>query len=163
MGYEVRLRIGWLGYKDREIKRSPIYKVEESGETAYVWYPSEKKANGDLIFTKRMERHFFMVAMVDLCRIGTGPLEMLLSECKVRNKNPRSVIKWHDSSNSSTDKDAYGDRFKPVSLSKVIKALNEELKGEPYNRFAYALALCEAVKADNTDNTRNCIVLFEGH
>jgi len=160
MGYEIRMRIGWLGSKQREIKRSPVYKVEESGEKAYVWYPSEKKENGDLIFTKRMERHMFLVAMVDLCKIGTGPLSDLVRKSVVKDKNLRSVIKWFDGPNSDCDKDAYGDSFKPVSLSAVIKALKEELKGEPYNRFSYALALCEAVKADNT---RNCIVLFEGH
>ena len=160
MGYEVRLRIGWLGHPSREVKRSTEYKVEESGETAYVWYPSEKKANGDLIFTERMERHFFTVAMVDLCKIGSGPLSRLLSQNTIRNKNPKTVIKWFNGPESDCEKDAYGDRFKPVRLNAVIKALKEELKGEPYNRFAYALALCEAVEADNT---RNCIVLFEGH
>ena len=162
MGYEVTLKIGRLGMVWKEGKRSKEGIIDGKGEGASVYYPYLKDDKGDTIPTGRKECTFSEYAHADLCKIGEGPLENLRH--KSINKNTKLVYKWFCGNNELSE-DGYGDKYKPVSLHEVIKALQGEIKAtpqgeEPYRRFVWALALCKAV-AETTEG--EFIVMFEGH
>ena len=166
MGYEIRIRVGEACLRSPERKHSTTPQIEGEGENAYVWYPYLKDVEGEYIPTGRMEYSFLTAAVMDLCKCGDGPLDKLRARCK--NKNEKIVYKWCEGGNTQVSEDGYGDRYKPVSLSLVIKALKEQIALEgknPYRRFAWALAMCEAIEKtqENHKGARQFTVLFEGY
>lgn len=165
MGYEITLKIGKTTMAVDECKCSDKYIVDGEGENAHVYYPYLKDNRGNTIPTGRREIAFISYADADLCKIGDGPLDDLRK--KSVNKDKKLVYKWFNGSNSEISEDSYGDKWKPVPLNAVVKALETEIKAtpageEPYRRFVWALALCKAVKNTATSPTEFS-VMFEGH
>ena len=166
MGYELEMKVGWLGGPSVEHKRKERLELEEDGKSA--WFPYVKDADDDFVPSGRMERHFFEVANVDLCKIYDSETSKVAT-ASFRKKAPQVVIKWFRG-NDDEETDSYGDYPTPVPLSKVIKALKKDCKNLeysdstlPYRRFEWALALLEAIDKRDESKNKEFVVLFYGH
>lgn len=162
MGYEVKLLIGHPSSFSPEHERTTTPLIEGEGENAYVWYPY-KKDGEKYIPTGREESTFFIAAMVDMCKLDySGPIHKLITAAK--NTDKKRIYKWFEGGNTEVSSDSYGDRYKPISISLVIKALEEEIKlegdGWHYRRLPWALALLKSIKKTSKEEFS---VLFYGH
>ena len=165
MGYELKMKVGWLG--GREVEHARQDKPELDGNS--VWFPYIKDAKGDYVPTGRTQQYFFEVASVDLCKIYDTATAKVASDAflsKQERENAKNVVKWFDGPNTDTCEDSYGDIPTPIALGKVITALKKDVKvlidDKPYRRFVWALALLEAVASTN-EGKREFVVLFEAH
>jgi len=163
MGYEVKLLIGEVSkHLEPDYKRSETPEID--GNTLY--YPYLEDKNKKWIPNGREKRRFQIMGTLDLCKIGSGPLAKLIEKSTVKAKKPKQYIYWYPDGNTEEEEDCYGDRFKPVSVKEVVKALEEEVaeaeaKGEEqYRRFVWALGLLRAMQ-DYAGSELS--VLFYGH
>lgn len=158
MGYDIKLLIG------RALPEGPEYKQADKPEIDgdVLHWPYLEDAKGKWIPTGRTEIDFRLDIILDLCVIGHGPLGKLVEKAKVKVKKPKTVYKWYFDGDTHEDEDCYGDRFTPVSIEEVVKALEKELKDtkeEPYRRFQWALALLKSMQ----ENGKDIEILFYGH
>lgn len=164
MGYENRMRVVKLYRPDDEIKTGKP-QLEGEGNNAYAYRPYKKDGKGNFIKTGRKEIICPVIAMLDLCNVGSGPLSVLIG--KSENKDKNTAYKYFASDGNNTiEEDSYGTRFKPVSIASVVEALEKECKvldycngTKPYHRFVWALALLKSFE----DRGEDCMVLFEGY
>lgn len=144
MGYELKMKIGWI---------SSTSSIENKN-----------------VKNRREYRNFFTIAEVDLSKIYYTATSKIAQDSIVpkEERNTKKLIyKWFDGQDENKE-DYYGDMFTPVPLSKVIAALREDCEfldyGDgrlPYQRFVWALSLCESVLSTDTEN--KFVVMFFGH
>lgn len=158
MGYELKMKVGWLGMTSPEMKRREE-PVLEKGETE-AWYPHVKDAKDNYVPTGRMERYFLQSAMIDLGKIYDSEIYKLAMKAKVKeNAKPRTVISYMGGYGPYKCEDGYGDMFRPLSLDACIRALEKDVLVSDYHRFEWALALLKSMRETSGCN----VVLFEGH
>lgn len=163
MGYEIKLLVGEPS-KTWEPDYKRVETPEVDGNTLY--WPEVKDEKGNPIKTGREKKWFSLMATLDLCKIGDGPLAKLVEKSKVKAKKPKQFYYWYFDGNTEEEKDCYDERFLPVPVSEVVKALEKEIELEEksadkfhYRRFAWALGLLKAIEEEGSDLK----VLFYGH
>jgi len=159
VGYEIKLLIGHPCGFSPEHERTTTPIIEGKGENAYVWYP-HKKDGDKYIETGREESTFLIAAMVDLCKVDySGPIHKLRETAL--NTDKKKIYKYFTGGNTEVSEDSYGDKYKPVAIGLVIKAIEEEIATNGgYRRLEWALKLLRSVKKTSKDEFS---VLFCGH
>lgn len=166
MGYELKMKVGWLAHPSVEHKCKTV--LEREGDV--LGYPYEKDAKDNYIPTGRSEQIFFEVASVDLRKIYDTETYLVATKAFLSQegrKKVKNVVKWFVD-DTVTCQDSCGDMPTPVPIKKVLMALRKDVEiseardDVPYSRFVWALALLEAVNKTQSDE-RKLVVLFEGH
>lgn len=156
MGYETNLLIGKEGFHTTEFKRGPwTITLHESGEPE-VWKPREKDHGGNYIPTGRNEIFFSVYATVDLCKCGQ---ESAIHRLDRVNKDASKVWYWYENPNQQSKEDCYGDELRPVPISQVLAALEEDCEREDYRRLRWARDLLRSMVGDE----EGLQVLVAGH
>lgn len=157
MGYEIKMIVGSASsHADSEWKLSDKRYSDDSG-----WEPVRDEA-GEIVLTGRKEIYFQTMAVLDLCKIGTGPLRAVVEASKARAKaeaGERFHFRYADNGDDRIVEDRYGDVFWPVPVAGVLRALKANNRRDGYRRFAWAIALLESMVGDQQELT----VLFYGH
>lgn len=167
MGYELKMRVGWLGSPSRELKHETKLVLDEDKTRA--WFPAVKKGKDEFVYTGRTERYFIESAKLDLCKIYDSETYKLAMLAKIKNPAKcKTVYVWSGDYEKNESEDCYGEGFRPVSLAAAIKALEADVKvldfaggTEPYHRFVWALDLLKAMH--KRPGGFKHVVLFYGH
>lgn len=158
MGYEIKLIVGKRGYSMKEVERDLTKPYEDGSGFEY-----KKDEKGNYIYTGRNEIYFQIMGIVELCKIGDGPLSKVVSKShKLGNEFSKVdfVLFYGFDGDEQFSEDKYGDYSWPVPVKEVCAALSQELsEGEDYRRFVWALALLNSMKNDS----EQLEVIFWGH
>jgi len=87
------------------------------------------------------------MAEIDLCKVGSSSK---LWDIDGLNKNDDFKYYYHND-NSEVFEDGYSQKFKPVKIQIVIRAIRESFKEDPYCRYRWALSLLEEMESDYND------------
>jgi len=162
MGYEVKLLIGQTHEEETDYKKADKPVIDNNA----LYWPYLEDEKGEWIPSGRTKTWFSLMATLDLCKIGDGPLSKLVEKAKIKAKKPKHFYYVYLDGNTEEEEDCYGDHFKPVEIAEVIKALEQEQaleasKGENrYRRFVWALGLLKAIQSQDGEHVK---VLFYGH
>jgi hypothetical protein len=158
MGYEITLIVGKSSSVRGPERVDDLSKPFSDG-SGYEW---KKDENGIPLTTGRQEIFFMTMAEINLCKIGSGHLSVLVdSTHKMGDKDSKNA--WYiygtTDGNKSAKEDKYGDKLYPVPISDVLDALKADHASDNYRRFRWAIALLESMK----DDPEKLEVIFWGH
>lgn len=156
MGYEMKLIIG----KASGLK-SPEHILDmDKPFSDGSGYEYKKDASGNYALTGRTATFFQVMAEIDLCKIGSGPLSSLVVKAHKMAKEAADCCFYFfgtTDGNKEAKEDHYEDKLHPVPIADVLTALKEE--GDTYRRYSWVIALLEAMK----DDPEELQVMFWGH
>ncbi len=156
MGYEIKLIIGkatGVKWPEREKDKRKPY-ADGSG------FEDKLDKDGNPVLTGRTGIFFQTMAEVDLCKIGSGPLDALHSKTIGTAKaNPATFYEFYGTTdgNHAVSVDRYDDPLWPVSVVEVLTALKKE--GGDYRRVKWTIGLLETM----ADDPEELEVMFFGH
>ena len=98
--------------------------------------------------------HFDIYATIELHKVGFSSALHKINSENTKNND----VYWYHGSEERTQ-DYYGKRPQPVPISRVLSALEADLKIEEYDRFKWALSLLKSM--DNSLEPISALIL--GH
>ena len=104
----------------------------------------------------KLEVYFSVWAMVDVCKPS---YHSNLTRLSYKNEDPdKSWYFYGADGNTPLTKDQYGDRFKPLPIADVIKALQKDTKGDDFRRYKWALDTLKSIQKNGGANAE--VILF---
>ena len=173
MGYETKMYIGvpYFGGKEPYIqieghssahrvyndndKKGAFFYMSDGNTKRYVSGLKREKIGHKTVEVETMQ----VVAMVDLCKASVGFVDEIIRKGHSVEGDKGGF--FDDGGNSIIVEDRYGDSMNFVDPKEVLKAMQEAHKGNPYRRFAIAIATLKAtIKEFRGESLR---VLFFGY
>jgi hypothetical protein len=155
MGYDTHIMIGSVGSERREEIQDLDNPFDDGSG-----YPSKKDADGNVLYTGRMEHYFMSYVEMDLCKIYDSSLNLVHSKYQ---SDPflgedHFVYVYMKDGNTQFVEDSYGDNLIPAPFSEVLEAVKKDCKRDNYRRFQWLKGLMESME----DDSENLVCAFYG-